>query len=193
MASRKDDKEESEKRSAAESGSNRFQQQQQEAVTRSIDETKQNIREAIEEARKEIPKYNQVVNDYQNQTIEATRDIAESYLDSQKQAINSMQSSWMQNMQQQSSWWGMPMSPLAMASLYTRVAGNLADATIASAKIANNMMFANIESARNTLNHARDNAKEMARIATGFSETFWQAPPSPRMRMEEDDRRRRGS
>ncbi|AIC16573.1 hypothetical protein [Nitrososphaera viennensis] len=196
MASRKDEKEESEKRSAevGSRGSGPQQQemqQQQEAVARSIDETKQNIREAIEEARKEIPRYNQVVNDYQNQTIDATRDIAESYLDSQRQAINSMQSSWIQHMQQHQSWWGMPMSPQAMADLYTRMAGSFADATIATTRMANNMMFANIEAARTTMNHARDNAREMARIAADFADTFGQATSREARSRAEDERRRR--
>ncbi|AIF85282.1 hypothetical protein NTE_03253 [Candidatus Nitrososphaera evergladensis SR1] len=202
MASRKDDKEESEKRAAEGGGGSRAGsnpnpqqqelQQQQEAVARSIDETKQNIREAIEEARKEIPKYNQVVNDYQNQTIDATRDIAESYLDSQRHAINTMQSGWMQYMQQQQqqSWWGMPMSPQAMADMYTRMAGSFADATIATTRMANNMMFANIEAARATMNHARDNTREMVRIATDFTETFGQASREARSRTEDERRRR---
>jgi hypothetical protein len=207
MASRKDEKEEPEKRgggTAAESsrsgggGSSSPQQQelqeQQEAVARSIDETKQNIREAIDEARKEIPRYNQVVNDYQNQSIDATRDIAESYLDSQRQAISSIQSSWMQNVRQSSWWWGMPASPQAMADLYTRMAGSFADVTLATTRMANNMMFANIEAARTTMNHARDNAREMARIAAGFVETFGQASSSlsreARQRTEDERRRR---
>jgi flagellar biosynthesis GTPase FlhF len=197
MASRKDEKEEPEKKSAensGRSGSSKNPQQRPEmqkpeatAAARSIDETKQNIREAMEEARKEIPRYNPVVNDYQNQTIDATRDITESYLDSQRQAINSMQSSWMQVMQQQQqlSWWGwrwgwgMPISPQAVADLYTKLAGSFADAAISATRMASKMMFANIEAAKTAMTNARDNTKEMARIATDFSGTFGQ-PASPR-------------
>src|SRR5919197_5203429 len=69
-------------------------QQQHEATIRSIDETKDNIRRAIEEVRKETPRYSQIVTDFQNETAEATREIADNFLDSQKEVINSMQSAW---------------------------------------------------------------------------------------------------
>lgn len=191
MASRKDEKNEG----AARSDSNNPQglQQQQESVIRSIDETKDNIRVAVEEARQEIPKYNQVVKEYQNDTIDASRQIAESYLDSQKQVINSMQSVWNQNMNQMQSWWGMQIiSPRMTADMYTRMASSFADATIAMARIGNNMMFANMEAAKTSMNYARDNAKELARVTTNFTGTFEQASrEATRPRNEEDGERRR--
>ena len=174
MASRKDEKNEG----TARSDTNNPQglQQQQESVIRSIDETKDNIRVAVEEARQEIPKYNQVVKEYQNDTIDASRQIAESYLDSQKQVINSMQSVWDQNMNQMQSWWGMQIvSPKMSADMYTRMASSFADATIAMARIGNNMMFANMEAAKTSMNYARDNAKELARVTANFTGTFEQS------------------
>jgi hypothetical protein len=79
-----------------------------------------------------------------------------------------------------------------MADMYTRLAGSFADATLATTRMANNMMFANIEAARTTMNHARDNAREMARIAADFAETFGQASSSREagQRTEEERRRR---
>ena len=175
MASRKDEKNETTARSDSSSNLQGLQQQQ-ESVIRSIDETKDNIRVAVEEARQEIPKYNQVVKEYQNDTIDASRQIAESYLDSQKQVINSLQSVWSQNMNHMQSWWGVQvMSPQMMADMYTRTASSIADATIAAARIGNNMMFANMEAAKTSMNYARDNAKEMARVTTNFTGTFEQA------------------
>ena len=40
----------------------------------------------------QIPRYTQAVNDYQEQTIQATREIADNSIDSQKEIINSFQS-----------------------------------------------------------------------------------------------------
>ena len=40
---------------------------------------------------KDIPRYTQIVNDYQEQTIQASREIADNYLESQKEIINSLQ------------------------------------------------------------------------------------------------------
>ena len=44
------------------------------------------------ETGREIPRYTQAVNDYQDQTIQATREITDNYIESQKQIINSLQS-----------------------------------------------------------------------------------------------------
>jgi len=82
------------------------------------------------------------------------------------------------------------MSSQAIADMYTRMAGSFADAAIATSKMANNLMFANIEAARTAINHARDNAKEMARIATDFNEAFAQASREARSRFEDVRRRR---
>ena len=98
--------------------------------------------------------------------------MAESYLDSQKQVVNAIQSTFSQNMQQP--WQGMMtmMSPQAMADMNSRMASSVADATIASTRMANNMMFANMEVTRATMNYARDNAREFSRVATNLASTF---------------------
>jgi uncharacterized protein YllA (UPF0747 family) len=41
-----------------------LQRQQQDAINRSIDETKDNIRRTIEEVRRETPRYSQTVTDF---------------------------------------------------------------------------------------------------------------------------------
>ncbi|HSF01150.1 MAG TPA: hypothetical protein VLA48_09690, partial [Nitrososphaeraceae archaeon] len=48
-----------------------FQREQQQAVNKVIDETKDNIKKTTNEARKEIPRYTQIVNNYQENTIQA--------------------------------------------------------------------------------------------------------------------------
>ena len=70
------------------------QRESQEIVSRTLDEAKDNTRRAMEEARRDISVRTATFNDYQEQTINAARDIAENYLESQKEIINSMQSSW---------------------------------------------------------------------------------------------------
>jgi hypothetical protein len=42
------------------------QKEQRHAINRALDETKDNIRKSTDEARKEIPRYTQAVNDYQS-------------------------------------------------------------------------------------------------------------------------------
>ena len=50
-----------------------FQREQQQAVNKALDDTRDNIKKTTNEARKEIPRYTQIVNDYQENTIQAIR------------------------------------------------------------------------------------------------------------------------
>ncbi|HJT48429.1 MAG TPA: hypothetical protein VJ729_09625, partial [Nitrososphaeraceae archaeon] len=50
-----------------------------------FDQTRNNIRRATDEARKDIPRYTQAANEYQEQTIQTAREIADNFLESQKE------------------------------------------------------------------------------------------------------------
>jgi hypothetical protein len=154
-------------------------QQQHEATIRSIEETKDNIHKAIEEVRRETPRYSQTVTDFQNETAEATREIADNFLDSQKEVINSMQSAWTPILQRTGynrtiGMMGVPFYPREMADIYVRTIGAMTEAYVASTRMATNMLFAGIEAARATTNYARQNAKEAARITSSTARTFAQ-------------------
>jgi hypothetical protein len=58
----------------------------------SVDETKKNIQTAMNESRKQIPQYTQTINNFQEQSIQATEDMCNNYLEYQKQAFNTFQS-----------------------------------------------------------------------------------------------------
>src|SRR6476619_8464575 len=73
---------------------NQQQQEFNESVNRALDQTKDNINRSIEESRNQIPHYNNIVNSYQEQTLQAVREISENYIESQKSIINSFQSAW---------------------------------------------------------------------------------------------------
>ena len=179
-----------------------LQRQQQDAINRSIDETKDNIRRAIEEVRRETPRYSQTVTDFQNETAEATREIADNFLDSQKEVINSMQSAWtpfaertsssgsgnnnywmMGMMMQPWSWMGM--SPRDMVNIYARGISAMTDLVTASTRMVTNMMFAGIEASRATTNYARHNSKEIARITSNTARIFGQNTRETVSKMQE--------
>jgi ferritin-like metal-binding protein YciE len=63
-----------------------------ESVNRALDQTKDNINRSIEESRNQIPQFNNIVNSYQEQTLQAVKEITENYIESQKSIINSFQS-----------------------------------------------------------------------------------------------------
>lgn len=171
-----------------------LQRQQQDAVNRSIDETKDNIRRAIEEVRRETPRYSQTVTDFQNETADATREIADNFLDSQKEIINSMQSAWTPLVARTSSsagttssgnnnywmmgmiqpWWWMGMSPRDMADIYARSISAMTDSVAAGTRMATNMLFAGFEASRATTNYARHNSKEIARLTSNAARIFGQ-------------------
>src|SRR5690242_6315228 len=65
-----------------------------ESVNRALDQTKDNINRSIQESKNQIPQYNNIVNNYQEQTLQAVREISENYIESQKAIIKSIQSAW---------------------------------------------------------------------------------------------------
>jgi hypothetical protein len=171
------------------------QRQQHEAIDRSIDETKDNIRKAIEEVRRETPRYSQTVTDFQNETAEATREIADNFLDSQKEVINSMQSAWTPFAERTGGggywmgttqpWWWMGLSPRDMADIYARGISAMTDSLAAGTRMATNMMFAGIETTRATTNYARHNSREIARITSNTARIFGQTTRETVSRMQE--------
>jgi hypothetical protein len=157
--------------------SSNTQQQQHEATIRSIDETKDNIHKAIDEARRETPRYSQTITEFQNQTAEATREIADNFLDSQKEVINSMQSAWTPVIHRTTGGiMATPLffSPTQLADIYARTIGAITEAYIASIRMANNLLFAGIEATRATTNYTRQNSKEAARITSNTARIFAQ-------------------
>ena len=57
-----------------------------------LDEAKENVVNAAEEARREIPRYTETMRSYQEQIIQSSYEVADNYINIQKQIINSMQS-----------------------------------------------------------------------------------------------------
>ncbi|MDQ3727779.1 MAG: hypothetical protein M3307_06040, partial [Thermoproteota archaeon] len=157
-------------------------QQQHEATIHSIDMTKDNIRRSIEEVRRETPRYSQTVTDFQNETADASVEIADNFLESQKEVINSMQSAWApmaERIGQVAHYWTTTgitpfFSPREMADIYARTIGAMAEAYVASTRMATNMMFAGLEATRATTNYTRQNAKEASRITSNTARAFAQ-------------------
>jgi vacuolar-type H+-ATPase subunit H len=148
-------------------------EQQQQAINKALDETKNNIRRATDEARKDIPHYTQIVNEYQEETIQAARQIADNYLESQREIINSFQSALVPQIEAAnravtSSW----TSPRNVNEHYARLVSAFADNTIAVTKLVNYAMFANLDAFKRSVQNARGNVKEFSRIGINSSKTF---------------------
>jgi vacuolar-type H+-ATPase subunit H len=147
--------------------------EQQQAINKAFDETKNNIRRATDEARKDIPHYTQIVNEYQEETIQAARQIADNYLESQTEIINSFQSALVPQIEaanrlDKSNW----TCPRNVNEHYARLVSAFADNTIAVTILVNSAMFANLDAFKRSVQNAGGNVKEFSRIGVNSSKTF---------------------
>jgi len=160
-------------KTAASSSSSQVQQLQ--AVNKALDETKDNIRRATDEARKDIPRYTQAVNEYQEQTIQVTIEIADNYLESQKEIINSFQSAWVPAIERAYAVvWNYWLSPRMFIDIYARTVSSIADNTIAAIRLVNNNVFSNLDAFKTSIQNTRDNLKEFSRIGVYAARTYEQ-------------------
>src|ERR671932_490988 len=151
------------------------QEEQRQSLNKALDETKNNIRKATDEARKDIPRYTQAANQYQEQTIQTAREIADNFLESQKEIINSFQSAWVPAIERTYGvFWNYWMSPRRITDIYARTVSNIADNTIAAARLVNNTVFSNLDAFKTCVQNTRDNLKEVSRIGVNAARTYEQ-------------------
>jgi hypothetical protein len=149
--------------------------EQRHSLNRALDEAKDNIKRTIDEARREIPRNTEAINDYQEQTIQATREIADSYLESQRQIIKSFQSTWAPHIENTyQAFWNSWISPRRGAEIYARAVSNIADNIIATTRLANNAMSANMEIFKTFIQREKDDVKELSKIGVNTARIFEQ-------------------
>ena len=140
-----------------------------------LDETKNNIRRSIDETRSQIPRYGQIINDSQEQVIQAAKEITDDYLESQKEIINSFQSLWtpfVENIYKINyEWW---ISPRKMTEVYSRMVSNFADNIITSTRLVKNTVFANMAAFKTSMQQTKDNVNDLSRIGVNAARTFEQ-------------------
>ncbi len=143
-----------------------------ESVNRSLDETKDNINRSIDESRNQIPRYNNIVNSYQEQSLQTAKEISEEYIESQKAVINSLQSAWMPYSESYSNLVTSFASPDSMTKAYTKCVSNFADNAVSAIRLTNNMIFSNLDSMKSTLQQAKDNSKHLSNLNVNAARTF---------------------
>lgn len=146
------------------------QQQQEKVIHKVLDDTKENIRKTLSEARKEIPRYTQTVNDSQEQTIEAIRDITDDYIESQKEIISLLQSAWAPFMEK--TFYNYWIPPKNMTEVYASLVNGFTDNTIAVIGLTNNMISVNTETIKTSIQYTRKNLKELSRIGVTTAKAF---------------------
>jgi hypothetical protein len=145
-----------------------------ESINRSLDEAKDNIKRSIDESKNQIPKYNNIVNSYQEQSLQTAKEISEDYIDSQKEIISSLQSAWRPINENYRSMVTSCASPDSIANAYTKFVSNWADNAVSAIRLTNNIIFSNLDSMKSAMQQAKDNSKHISNLSVNTAKTFEQ-------------------
>jgi hypothetical protein len=144
----------------------------QESINTSLDETKENVKKSLDETRSQIPRYTNVVKNYQEQALESTGKTVENYLEAQKSIINSVFDSvapYYENVNIMYSYW---LSPRVPAEIWARSVSNIAENISAAARTYNDILFGNIDAFGNAFEQAQRQTEELTRINMNNAKTI---------------------
>ncbi len=160
--------------STSNSNSNQNSNDFTQSLNRSLDQTKDNINRSIDESRNQIPRYNNIVNSYQEQSLQTAQEISEQYIESQKAMINSLQSAWRPYSESFNGMVTRFASPDSMTEAYTKLVSSFADNAVSAIRLTNNIIFSNLDSWKSTLQQARDTSKNIFNLNENAARTFEQ-------------------
>ncbi len=146
----------------------------QESINQSFDETKDNIKKSLDESRKQIPRINESVNNYQEQSIQTAKEISEEYLDSQKDVVNSLQSAWRPYNEIYNGLVTNFYSPDAAMRAYTRFVSNVADNTVSTIRLSNNVIFSTLDAWKPVLQQPKDVSRHISNMGVNTARVFEQ-------------------
>ena len=118
-------------------------------IVNGLDESKNNIRQAIKETIAEIPRFTQIVKDFQ----ETSMDISDSFIESQRQMIISQ---LIPSRSISGSIWRYWTFQPIIADLYVRMFRVTVDTAIATNRLVKNLIFANLEAVSALLVQSKD-------------------------------------
>ena len=145
-----------------------------ESVNRSFDETKDNIKKSLDESRKQIPRINDIVNSYQEQSLQTAKEISEEYIDSQKEVVNSLQSAWRPYNEIYNGLVTNFYSPEAAINSYTTFVSNVADNTVSAMRVSNNVIFSTLDAWKPLLQQTKDFARHISNTGVNTARVFEQ-------------------
>jgi hypothetical protein len=129
------------------------------AVIKISDESKDNIRQAINETIAEIARFTQIVQDFQKTAMEAAKEISDAFIESQRQVISSLQ--LIPSLGDISGpIWNYWTFQSIITDMYLSMVRVTVDTAIATSRLAKNMIFTNIEAAKALMPQLKDNAND---------------------------------
>jgi len=144
----------------------------QHTLYRSLDETKENVKKSIDEARTQIPQFTNLVTKYQEQVLQSTGKMVEDYVEAQQSVVSAFFNSanpYYENANRIHDYW---FSPRVPAETYIRSVNNIAENVSASVRIGNDILFGYIEAFGNAFERAQRHTKELSRINVNNAETI---------------------
>jgi hypothetical protein len=154
------------------------QREIREAIVDAFNEAKDNTQRIVKESKKEIPSFTKAVNEYQEKTFEAAREIAESNIDSQKEIINLFQqSAWISRLRENTYkiLWPNWISSKSISEPYTKMFSFYIDNLIYEVRLSNNMLSTSMEVYKSSTQQVKNNVNVFSRIAVDNAKTFEKA------------------
>jgi hypothetical protein len=143
------------------------QRDQQEAINKTFDQTRNNVRKTVGEAKKDISTYAEQFVNLQERAIETTRDITENYIESQKEIFNSYNQvvviPYIENVANRQPSFPGVFSP-SRAETYGDTFTSLVENFVTATRLVNKTIFANTGLINTSLQQASNNAREYSRI-----------------------------
>jgi hypothetical protein len=131
----------------------------------------EHLKKAVDEARKDIRRYTQAANKYEELAILIAREIADNLVESQKEIVNSFQSAWVPLIQgTYSVFWDYCLS-YRITDIYTRAVSNIVDNTFATTRFVNNAVFSNLDAFKPSIQNTRDNLRVFSRTGVNAERT----------------------
>ena len=144
--------------------SEKQQQEIREAIVDAFDEAKGNTERALKEAKMGVPRYGEAINNHQEKTLEAAKEIADNYIDSQKEIFNLyQQSAWMSRLRgnEYGTFWLNWTTSVTkrMTETYAKIVSGYLGSILAATRLMNNMISVNMEASKASLQQANEFSK----------------------------------
>jgi murein L,D-transpeptidase YafK len=144
--------------------SEKQQQEIREAIVDAFDEAKGNTERALTEAKKEVPRCREAINNHQEKTLEAAKEIADYYIDSQKEIFNLFQQSARMSIlsrNEYGTFWLNWTSSVTkrMTETYAKIVSGYLGSILAATTLMNNMISVNMEACNASLQQANEFSK----------------------------------
>ena len=160
---------------------------EQDSINKALDEARDNIKKTATEAKKDISAYAEQFTNFQESAIDTARDIAEGYIELQREIINSFnQFVWnipyMENFENRTPTANPEMFSLSRTEVYTNTirmvqvyTRTVVDNYITTTRLANKAAFTHAELINTSLRQVGNHAREYSRIGINAAKNFHEA------------------